>query len=133
MSEKKSKRTFTIQGSAIGFEGGRYKHNEVNRAAYKAGRQLFRIIKRGKLYRSNPSEYAKYAKYSIYAHHDLDKPIKFLLRETTSGSNKETYYYDAIMHKLNAPQVIEKNGIKIVVNDEVKVKTCNDQIGSVKF
>lgn len=132
MSEK-LKRTFTIQGSAIGYEGGRYKHNEVYRAASKAGRQLFRVIKRGKLYRSNPTEYAKYAKYSIYAHYDLDKPIKFLLRETTLGSNKETYYYDAIMHKLDTPEVIEKNGVKIVVNDKVKIKTCNDEIGSVKF
>lgn len=128
-----SERTFTIQGSAIGFEGGRYKNKQPYGAGLKAGRQLFRVIKWGKLYRSNSTEYAKYAKYAKYAHHNLDHPIKFLLRETTSGSEKETYYYDAVMHKLENPTIIEKNGIKIVINDKVKVTTCADGVGSVKF
>jgi len=98
-----SERTFTVQGSEFGVTGGVYRSASPMAAGKKASRILFRSAKAG------------------------TKSIKFILRETTRGSEKKAYFYEAFMNYLKEPKVIEyKNGLKITITKEVKIKTCQE-------
>lgn len=114
MSENKV-RFFTIAGSDIGFSGGRYRTDKSGTpvsAARKAASILFRMIE-------NKNNDPKFNKYHTFAHH---KGIKFIIREQTQGSNKDTYYYEAVTHPLKHPKVIKLNGVEITVTKTIEVK-----------
>ena len=70
-------RSFTIQGSGTKFTGGRYttKNNAVTAVARKAGAALYRDL----------------TESLIKIREQKNQGIKFILRETTRGSNKQTY------------------------------------------
>lgn len=120
-SSGESKRTFTIQGSDLGFEGGRYKGTSPQLAARKAAKQLFRMVE-------NKKKDPKLHKYEKYASH---KKIKFILREASRGSDKNTFYYEAHIEKLPEPKVIKRNGVEITVTKNVIVRTCTEHMGTV--
>lgn len=115
MSE--SKRFFTIQGSDLGFEGGRYKGGEPSQAARKAAKQLFRMVEN----KAGKSEWKKYAHFKSY------KVLKFILREASRGSSKHTHYYEATVIPLPEPKVIKRNGVEITVTKTIRVKTCEPE------
>jgi hypothetical protein len=109
-----SKRTFTIQGSDLGFEGGRYKGTLPSLAARKAAKQLFRMIEN----KDHKSEWKKYHKFQSY------KKIKFILREISRGSDKGTHYYEGTVMNLPQPIVIKRGDVEITVTKKIHVKTC---------
>jgi hypothetical protein len=114
MSEDKA-RYFTIAGSDIGFVGGRYKAGKSGTpvsAARKAAAVLFRMIE-------NKKHEQKFNKYHAYAHH---KGIKFIIRETTQGSSKDTYYYEAVSTPLKTPKVIKRGDVEITLTKKIEVK-----------
>jgi hypothetical protein len=115
MSVEENKRNFTVAGSDIGFEGGVYKTNKSGTplsAARKAAAVIFRMIE-------NKNKNPKFNKYHSFAHH---KGIKFIIRETTRGSAKESYYYEAVAHPLKTPKVIKRGDEEIVVTKTIEVK-----------
>lgn len=127
MSESKKERTFTIQGSDIGYAGGVYKSTSgPAHAAKKAARILFRMVAHGVKYHSNPKENKKFAKFGKYAAFSKDKTIKFLVRETTQGSEKKSYYYEAEMSKLRSPIIINRNGVEVKIEHKYDVKVCHE-------
>lgn len=119
MSE--TKRTFTIQGSDLGFEGGRYKGVSPMAAGRKAAKQLFRMIE-------NKDSKADWKKYARFAHF---KVIKFIIRESTRGSAKDTFFYEATVTPLKTPRVIERNGVQITVTKQINVKACTESLSSM--
>ena len=119
MSE--SKRTFTIQGSDLGFEGGRYKGTLPGLAARKAAKQLFRMVEN----KDHKKEWSKYHKFNSY------HKIKFILREISRGSDKGTHYYEATIEKLKEPVVIKRGDVEITVTKKIHVKTCTDHLETV--
>lgn len=101
-------RTFTVQGSEIGVNGGTYRSSSPSSAAKKASRILFRKAKQGA------------------------KSIKFILRETTRGSEHKAYFYEGFIHYLDTPKVINRNGTEIQITKEVKIKTCqHHEMGTI--
>lgn len=118
---KKDKRTFTIQGSDIGYGGGRYTGDGPGVAARHAAKQLVRMVENKK----KLDEFKQYAKFAS------SKSIKFIIREITRGSNKTSYYYEATVVPLPTPKVIVRNGIEITVTKTIIVKTCNDSMNTV--
>ena len=122
-----SVRTFTVQGSDIGYQGGTYKSTSTPVvAARKAARMLFRIIKHAVLYKSDPVKYKAYKKYAAYAEYKNEKNIKILLREKTQGGAGKSFYYEATMKKLSSPVIVTRNGKDIKIESEVDVKVCKD-------
>ena len=87
-------RSFKILGSGIGFEGGRYVASTKSVAAKRAGSKLFqKMDKDGKFKNKNS--------------------IKFILGETTKGSDKQTTAYEVVRKKLNKPIVTVRNGVEV--------------------
>ena len=84
--------SFKVLGSGILFEGGNYRAKSVSKAAKRAGVKLFQKI-------DNKPEYKKYAS---------KKSIKFILGETTRGSDKKTYAFEISRVKLDKPITIGK-------------------------
>lgn len=122
MSGEDKKRSFTIQGSDITFEGGNYKGDTPKGAARKAAKRLFSLVKDEK------SPYHKYSRLTT---------IKFILREKTRGSEKKTYFYEANIHELTGDAIkyikvkspesegADEDGyIKYPITKEIKVATC---------
>jgi flagellar basal body rod protein FlgC len=118
------KRSFTIQGSDITFEGGNYKGDTPKAAARKAAKRLFALAK------DKNSPYHKY--------HNL-VTIKFILREKTRGSDKKTYFYEANVHELKGDEIKyikvkspdsedadEQGYVQYPVTKEIKVATCTE-------
>ncbi len=117
------KRSFTIQSSEIGFQGGEYKSDAPGKAAKKAAKRIFKLI-------ATDEEYKKFA--------SKDK-IKFLLREKTRDSDKKTYYYETEVKNLKEPKIImvkapnsanaDKNGmVQYTVTKEIIVSTCTPDL-----
>ena len=113
MSDK-AKRSFTIMGSDIGFEGGRYKSKTPAGAARKAAKRLFTMVEN----KAGKPEFKK------YAHFAGSKSLKLILREATRASNGASFYYEASYVMLNKPRVITRNGVEYTVTKTIKVKTC---------
>lgn len=130
-----SERTFTIQGSDIGFSGGIYRASSPYSAGKKAARQLFRVISYGVKYTENPKDekLAKYAKFAKFARFKNERTIKFLLREQTRGSEKRSFYYDALQQDLAEPKIVVRNGVEITIEKVVTIKTCRDALSTMKF
>lgn len=95
-SSKSVQRTFKITDSEIGYSGGTYKTNKSGTplsAAQRAASVLFRLARNEK---QNP----KHKKYEF-----SKDVIKFTIRETTRGSDKGEYQYEAKIHKLRGDEV----------------------------
>uniref|UniRef100_A0A6C0BE41 Uncharacterized protein n=1 Tax=viral metagenome TaxID=1070528 RepID=A0A6C0BE41_9ZZZZ len=108
-------RHFTIVGSDIGFEGGRYgtdKSGFPKSAAKRAASVLFLMIENKK----NKPEWRKYSKYQSH------KSIKFIIAETTRGSNKDSFYYEAISVALKNPVTLNIGGEEITYTRKIVVK-----------
>ena len=103
------KRSFTVQGSESGFEGGRYTGDSPIVAARHAAKQIFR-------HAESKSKSAS------------QKKIKFILRETTRGSKKTMYHYQASTKRLEKPKVIVRNGVEITVSKVITVKSTTETI-----
>jgi hypothetical protein len=104
---EKEYRSFTIQGSSIGFQGGSYISTSPSGAAKKAAKQLFKLVEK-------EEEYKKY---------DDEKIIQFILRETTKGSKHKTYPYDGKKNKFPKPvelPIKDKNGNPLLVEYEFR-------------
>lgn len=108
-------RFFTIIGSDIGFEGGRYKADKSGSpgsAAKRAAKILFRMVE-------NTKNDPKFKKYAKFANH---KAIKFIVRETTKGSDKNSYYYEATSVPLKKPVTLTLNGVEVTYTRKIEVK-----------
>lgn len=98
-----STRFFTIESAEISLpEGysGRFEAKVPRNAGIKAARQLFRVAPPKK------------------------KAIRFVLRETTQGSNGREFHYIGMKTVLKDPLVIERNGKQITIRYEYNVKAC---------
>lgn len=84
--------SFKVLGSGIMFEGGSYKAKTVSKAAKRAGVKLFQKI-------DNNAEYKKYS---------AKKSIKFILGETTRGSEKKTHAFEIQRVKLDKPITVAR-------------------------
>lgn len=72
-------RSFTIEGSGTGFKGGRYRSKTGPlTAARKAGARLYRELTESQIKDRESKN---------------KKNIKFILKETTRGSKKETMFF----------------------------------------
>lgn len=107
---KKDVRYFKVIGSGIGFEGGRYKGDTPEQAGRKAGRSLWRKVE-------TESKYKQFDKGIV---------IKFILAETTQGSNKKTYSYKVEKKKKPVPKTVTLNGATFVSNFSYVVHACHD-------
>ena len=114
-------RYFKIQGSDLGFEGGRYKGKTPAVAARKAAKQLFRMIEN----KNGKKEYAKYARFASY------EKIKFILKETTQGAlEKKTFYYRAMSEDLKEPIVVKRGDVEYTVTKKITVMACSSDHSS---
>lgn len=115
-----SKRTFTIQGSELKYDGGIYtsknKPGATLSAAKKAASQLFKMVEN----KNNLKEWKTFEQFK------KNKSIKFILRETTKDSNKKSYNYEATKVELDEPIVIVKNDKEIIITKKINVKSCHD-------
>jgi hypothetical protein len=120
-AKKSDKRTFTIQASEIGFTGGNYASDLPSKAGKKAAKRLFQLV-------TKDASFKRFASL---------KTIKFILREKTQGSAKNTFFYEAEMKKLATPKYItvkapnaegaDENGyVKYPVTKEIKVAACEE-------
>jgi hypothetical protein len=110
-------RSFTIEGSSIGFEGAKLISKSPSGAATKAANKLFRLLE----------------KESKYARFKSDAVVQFIIRESTAGSAHKFLAYDARKVKLPTPITREfpnkadpSNPIKYVITHKVKVKALKE-------
>ena len=88
-------RKFKITHSSVGYEGGNYSTNKSGiplSAAQRAASTLFMMAR-------NEKSKAAWKKYET-----SDVLVKFTIRETTRGSDKDEYQYEAKIHHLPASQ-----------------------------
>lgn len=97
------KRTFTVAGSDHGVTGGNYVSTSPTAAAKKAARVLAKKT-------------------------HLEK-FKFILREKTKGSEKKSYFYEAMVENLKEPIVIEawtkKDGTPVTITKKIHLRVCH--------
>lgn len=112
--EKETKmRYFKVAGSDIEFEGGRYSSDGgPKKAAVRAASMIFRAIE-------NKSKKPEFEKYKRYKNKEI---IKFILSETTRGSNKKSKFYEASKIPLKNPKTVTKDGVEITYNFKIIVK-----------
>lgn len=94
-SGKQGPRKFKITHSDLGYEGGNYSANKSATplsAAQRAASTLFMMAR-------NEKGKAAWKKYE-----NSNELIKFTIRETTRGSEKKEYQYEAKIHHLPASQ-----------------------------
>lgn len=104
-------RSFTVEGSSIGFEDGKFVSKSPSAAAQKIGRKLFRLI----------------AKEPGYARFKTDSVVQFIVRETTQGSSHKIFAYEGHKKKLSKP--VERklpNGETYIIEFEYKAKALHD-------
>lgn len=105
-------RSFKIEGSSIGFEGGKFISSSPASAAKKAGRKLHKMI----------DTEAPFARYRG------DKLIQVIIRETTLGSAQKLFAYDIYKVKLSTPTVRTlPNGSEYTIDFEYKIKALKEQ------
>lgn len=80
-------RSFTIEGSSIGYKGGEYVSPNPGQAARKMGTKLLRMLE-------------KDATYQRFKH---DDHVQFILREKTQGSTIKALAYKAEKLMLDKP------------------------------
>ena len=110
----KGERSFTISGSGTGFKGGRYK-TKTNplTAAKKAGARLYREITESQIKTRETNG---------------KKDIKFILKETTRGSKKETLFFKVERITLSKPVVRTIAGKTIESKYAYEVKRCGSDV-----
>jgi len=96
-------KTYTIQSSCINVTGGRYKSSSPMSAGKKAATKLFKKAQQSAKYKSL-------------------RKITFCLRETTQGSEKNSFDYQANRVKLAKPLVRVINGVEIVNKYTITIK-----------
>ena len=104
-----AKRTFAVEGSTIGFRGGRYKGASPFQAAKKAAKALFRRLDNDAHYRQHKSA----------------KSMKIMLRETTRGSTHEEFFYEAIRTEKKDPVKRVVNGVELEYKFDYKLNSCD--------
>jgi hypothetical protein len=110
----KEYRSFVIQGSSLGYEGGHFVSASPSGAAKKASRKLFALVEKD-------SDYKRYKSEEV---------IQFILRETTTGSAHKTYPYDARKEHLKTPielPIKDKNGNPLLVHTLYKAIPLKEQ------
>lgn len=107
-----SYRSFKVEGSSIGFEGGKFISKTPTSAAKKVSRKLFDLIQKS-------PEFSKYKS---------DKDVQFIIRESTQGSSHKTYAYEGIKVKLSQPVVrVLPNGSEYTIEFEYKTHALKDK------
>jgi hypothetical protein len=109
MTEKS--RSFTVAGSGTKFEGGRYmsKNGNVMSAARKAGARIYRDLTESQIKLRESKGM---------------KDIKFILKETTRGSKKDTYVYKVKRVLLSKPITRTVAGNTIVSKYSYEITKC---------
>ena len=101
-----NKRSFTVNGSSVNHTGGRYISNSPYGAAKKAASQQFKKLKAGQ-----------------------PKKVKFMIKETTQGSDGRSFFYVATRTKLSKPteRIVKFKGVEKVIKNEytTKLEKCN--------
>jgi hypothetical protein len=90
-------------------------------AANKLGTMLFRLVN------SNDPKYSKYSKFS------KQDSIKMIMRETTRGSARATFYYK--VERTELPKPITRtlpDGTVIVNKYKTKTRKCGDNDSDIK-
>lgn len=108
-------RSFTISGSGTGFKGGRYltKTNPLT-AARKAGRRLYKELTESEIKTRENSD---------------KKDIKFIIKETTRGSKKETFFFKVERITLKTPKKRTiLDGREITNFYDFKTKRCGSDV-----
>jgi hypothetical protein len=113
-----SDRSFKIVDSEIGFVGGKYhtdKSGSPGSAARRAASVLFRMAR-------NEKNDPKWKKFQ-----SSKNPIKFTIRESTRGSTKDEYQYEAKTHKLvgDKVKIIKKGDVEFKVEHEIVVRAAH--------
>ena len=106
-------KSFKVLGSGIGFKGGSYKAKTFSVAANRAGSKLFQKI-------DKDEEFMKFSKKDT---------IKFILGETTRGSEKKTKAYVVKRIKIQNPKVVMIAGKEVTYKykyNTEQLKTEND-------
>lgn len=97
-------RSFTVEGSSIGFEEGKFVSRNPGGAAKKVARKLHKLIETD----------SKYSRFN-------NNEVQFILRETTVGSSHKTLAYQAHKNKLATPVVRTlPNGKEYTITHEYK-------------
>ena len=94
-------RSFTIEESTYKFDGGRYLSKTPGGAAKKAARRIFEDMG------------------------SKVKPVKFILRESTSGSAKKTFCYAASKEIYDKPVTVKIGNSEVVYKHKYVVKACS--------
>ena len=110
-------RSFTIEGSSVGFEGAKLVSKTPGAAAQKAGNKLFNLVKKD-------AGFSRFKNVSV---------IQFIIREQTLGSIHKTFPYDARVVKLDVPITREfpnkkdpSNPIVYKIDHKVKIKALKE-------
>lgn len=104
-------RSFTVEGSSIGFEGGVLVSKTPGSAALKVSRKLFRMV----------------AKEPSYSRFKSDSFVQFIIRETTQGSSHKILAYEGHKMKLSPP--VERklpNGETYMIEFQYKAKALKE-------
>lgn len=117
-SNKTVKRHFTITESTVGYEGGKYSANKSGSplsAASRAASILFRMAQ-------NKSGKAAWKKFE--SNKDL---VKFTIRETTRGSDKTEYQYEAKVKQLKGSEIktIKRGSVEYEVTQKIVVRSAH--------
>ena len=117
-SSDKVKRTFKIVGSEIGYIGGSYKTNKSGSplsAAQRAASVLFRLAR-------NEKGDSKYKKFEF-----SKNMIKFTIKETTRGSEKKDYQYEAKIKELHGSDIktVKRGNVEYTVNHIIAVRSAH--------
>jgi hypothetical protein len=113
-----SDRSFKIVDSEIGFSGGKYhtdKSGSPQSAARRAASVLFRMAR-------NDKQEPKWKKFE-----SSKNPIKFTIRESTRGSDKNEWQYEAKIRTLHGSdiKIIKKGDVEIKIEHEIVVRAAH--------
>jgi hypothetical protein len=106
----KEYRSFTLEGSSIGHDGGTYVSMTPGGAAKKIGNKLFRLVESGE-----------------YTHPSSNNTVQMIIREQTVDSSHKTFAYQAHKEKLSKPIVRElPNGKKLEITHALRVHALKE-------
>jgi len=98
-----AERSFTIEKSEIGSEGGRFVGKSPYTVAAKAARSLFKAAGAAKKKKSE---------------------IRFTLRETTAGTGGKEFHYIGVKKSLHTPIKVQRGDTEITIKHAYHVKSC---------
>jgi hypothetical protein len=118
MSSSPEKRTFKLVESEIGYVGGSYKTNKSGTplsAASRAASVLFRMAR-------NETGNSKWKKFE-----SSKSLLKFTIRETTRGSEKKEYQYEAKIKDLRGADIktIKRGDVEYTVDKKIVVRAAH--------